>query len=85
MTLRAKTILYLVLIHLVFAAIAVFVLLKNRVWLLAVEAVLLVSVLAGIKLLSNLFGPRDSSAREHSSSRRLIRHAVSRGGPARNG
>jgi nitrogen fixation/metabolism regulation signal transduction histidine kinase len=56
-TLRAKAILYLVLIHLAFAAIAVFVLLKNRVWLLAVEAVLLVSVLAGIKLLSNLFGP----------------------------
>ena len=57
MTLRAKAILYLVLIHLAFAAIAVFVLLKNRVWLLAVEVVLLVSVLAGIKLLSNLFGP----------------------------
>jgi len=56
-TLRAKAILYLVLIHLAFAAIAVFVLLKNRVWLLAVEVVLLVSVLAGIKLLSNLFGP----------------------------
>ena len=57
MTLRAKAILYLVLIHLAFAAIAVFVLLKNRVWLLAVEVVLLVSVLAGIRLLSNLFGP----------------------------
>jgi len=56
-TLRAKAILYLVLIHLAFAAIAVFVLLKNRVWLLAVEVVLLVSVLAGIRLLSNLFGP----------------------------
>jgi two-component system nitrogen regulation sensor histidine kinase NtrY len=47
---------YLVLLHLLFAAFAVVVLWRQRVWLLAVEAVFALSLLAGFGLLRRLHG-----------------------------
>ena len=44
MTLRRTLILYLIFVHLIFAGIAVAVLLERRLWLLAVEVVLAASV-----------------------------------------
>src|SRR5262245_64048598 len=50
-SLRLKFILYLILIHLLFAGVAVYLISKNRVWLLAVEAVFIVSLYAGLRLI----------------------------------
>jgi two-component system, NtrC family, nitrogen regulation sensor histidine kinase NtrY len=58
-SLRARFILYLVCIHLLFASVAVYLLLKHRIWLLAVEAVFLLSLSIGVKLIRNLFGTID--------------------------
>jgi nitrogen fixation/metabolism regulation signal transduction histidine kinase len=58
-TLRRKSVLYLVVIHIVFAALAVWALRENRTWLLAVEAVLLVSAIAGVKIYQAIFGRLD--------------------------
>jgi nitrogen fixation/metabolism regulation signal transduction histidine kinase len=55
-SLRLKFILYLIFIHLLFAGVAIYLLSKHRVWLLAVEAVFVVSLAAGVKLIRNLFG-----------------------------
>jgi nitrogen fixation/metabolism regulation signal transduction histidine kinase len=54
-SLRLKFILYLILIHLLFAGVAIYLLSKNRVWLLAVEAVFIVSLYAGLRLIRHLF------------------------------
>ncbi|MGE0128838.1 MAG: PAS domain-containing sensor histidine kinase [Blastocatellales bacterium] len=54
-SLRLKFILYLILIHLLFAGVAVYLLSKNRVWLLAVEAVFIISLYAGLRLIRHLF------------------------------
>ena len=54
-SLRLKFILYLILIHLLFAGVAVYLLSKNRVWLLALEAVFIVSLYAGLRLIRHLF------------------------------
>jgi len=54
-SLRLKFILYLILIHLLFAGVAVYLLSKNRVWLLAIEAVFIVSLYAGLRLIRHLF------------------------------
>ena len=56
-SLRLKFILYLVFAHLLFAGIAVFLLLQHRIWLIAVEAAFAVSLCAGIILLRGLFVP----------------------------
>jgi len=56
MSLRLKFILYLVIIHLLFAGVAVYLLLQERLWLLAVEAVFVVSLAAGLRLIRGLFG-----------------------------
>jgi nitrogen fixation/metabolism regulation signal transduction histidine kinase len=56
MSLRIKFILYLIFIHLLFAGIAIYLLSKYRVWLLAVEAVFVISLFIGVKLIRNLFG-----------------------------
>ena len=56
MSLRVKLILYLVAVHLLFAGVAVYLLIENRVWLLAVEALFLVSLAVGFRLIRNLFG-----------------------------
>ena len=58
MSLRARFVAYLLTIHLLFAALAVYLFLQNRLWLLAVEAVFLLSFVAGLKLLLMLPSPR---------------------------
>lgn len=55
MSLRVKFILYLIFIHLLFAGVAVYLLSKNRVWLLAVEAVFIISLYIGLRLIRHLF------------------------------
>ncbi|HSB16439.1 MAG TPA: ATP-binding protein [Bryobacteraceae bacterium] len=57
MTLRLKTFLYLVFIHLVLASTAVFFLRERRIWLLAVEAFLVLSAVLGIRIFNGIFGP----------------------------
>ncbi|HKY04849.1 MAG TPA: hypothetical protein VJQ56_08165, partial [Blastocatellia bacterium] len=56
MSLRLKFILYIVLIHLLFAGVAFYLLLQDRMWLLAVEAVFIISLAVGVKLIGSLFG-----------------------------
>ncbi|HVF90484.1 MAG TPA: ATP-binding protein [Blastocatellia bacterium] len=56
MSLRLKFALYLVVIHVLFAGVAVYLLLNNRIWLLAVEAIFVLSLVAGIRLIRSLFG-----------------------------
>ncbi len=56
LSLRTRFILYLIVVHLLFAGVAIYLLSKNRVWLLAVEAVFVVSLYLGIRLIRNLFG-----------------------------
>ncbi len=55
MSLRLKFIFYLIVIHLLFAGVAVYLLLKQRIWLLAVEAVFLISLYVGLRLIRQLF------------------------------
>lgn len=59
MSLRTKIIAYLVLIHAVLAAISFFVLRENRLWLLAVEALFVVSIVLGVLLVRAFFVPLD--------------------------
>ncbi|HSU84671.1 MAG TPA: HAMP domain-containing protein, partial [Thermoanaerobaculia bacterium] len=59
MSLRAKIIAYLVLIHGVLAAISVFVLRENRIWLLAVEGLFVLSIVLGVMLVRSFFVPLD--------------------------
>ncbi|OGG54297.1 MAG: hypothetical protein A3F84_25940 [Candidatus Handelsmanbacteria bacterium RIFCSPLOWO2_12_FULL_64_10] len=59
MTLRRKFILYLGLIHLAFAASALFFLTENRAWLLAIEAFFVLSLICGIRFIQALFAPLD--------------------------
>jgi nitrogen fixation/metabolism regulation signal transduction histidine kinase len=59
MSLRAKIIVYLVLIHAVLAAISFVVLRENRLWLLAVEALFALSIVFGILLVRTFFVPLD--------------------------
>ncbi len=55
-SLQAQFILYLILTHLLFAGVAVYLLRQNRLWLFAIEAVFIISLVAGIKLIRALFG-----------------------------
>lgn len=55
MSLRLKFICYLIAIHLLFAGVAVYLLLRQRIWLLAVEGVFIVSLYAGMRLIRQLF------------------------------
>lgn len=59
MSLRAKIIAYLVLIHAVLAVISFLVLRENRLWLLAVEALFVLSVVLGALLVRTFFVPLD--------------------------
>lgn len=59
MSLRKKIILYLFIIHLLLAGVALLVLWKNRLWLLPVELLFVVSILIGVKLVQSFFGPLD--------------------------
>jgi two-component system, NtrC family, nitrogen regulation sensor histidine kinase NtrY len=56
MSLRFKFILYLIIVHLLFAGVAAFLLRRQRIWLLAVEAVSVLSLGLGLKLIRDLFG-----------------------------
>jgi two-component system, NtrC family, nitrogen regulation sensor histidine kinase NtrY len=57
LTLRAKIIAYLVMIHLVLAAISFLVLRENRWWLLAVEGLFVLSIILGGLLVRAFFVP----------------------------
>jgi len=57
MSLRAKIIVYLVLIHAVLAVISVLVLRENRLWLLAVEGLFALSIIFGVLLVRTFFVP----------------------------
>src|SRR6185503_16278812 len=57
MTLRAKIIVYLVLIHAVLAAISFLVLRENPLWLLAVEGLFVLSIVLGVMLVRAFFVP----------------------------
>jgi nitrogen fixation/metabolism regulation signal transduction histidine kinase len=59
MSLRAKIIVYLVLIHAVLAVISVVVLRENRLWLLAVEGLFALSIVFGVLLVRTFFVPLD--------------------------
>jgi two-component system nitrogen regulation sensor histidine kinase NtrY len=59
MTLRSKFTFYLVVVHLLFASVAIYLLVQQRYWLLAAEAVFIISLAWGIKLVKELFGTLD--------------------------
>jgi nitrogen fixation/metabolism regulation signal transduction histidine kinase len=59
LSLRHKFILYLLFIHLAFAAVSIFLLWENRLWLLAVEAFFVISFIFALKLFRALFQPLD--------------------------
>ena len=48
MSLRARAIAYLVVLHLLFAGLGVYLFFDNPFWLLAVESVFVVSLIAGL-------------------------------------
>ena len=59
MNYRRRLLLYLLLIHLLFAGLAVWSLLHDPIWLLGVEIVFLISMYSGIRLIRNLFATLD--------------------------
>jgi nitrogen fixation/metabolism regulation signal transduction histidine kinase len=59
MSLRAKIIVYLVLIHAVLAVISFVVLRENRLWLAAVEGLFVLSIVLGVMLVRAFFVPLD--------------------------
>ena len=59
MTLRAKLIIYLIGIHLVFLAVTLFILKENRLWFLAVEGFFLLSFAVGWWLIRSMLKPID--------------------------
>lgn len=59
LTLRLKFILYLLGIHLLFAGLAIYLLQQNRLWLFAIEAVFLLTLGLGFKLISSVFDTLD--------------------------
>lgn len=58
-SLRARIIAYLILLHLVLAAIAFFVVRENKIWLLAIEGLFVVSIAVGVLLVRAFFVPLD--------------------------
>ncbi|HEV8433565.1 MAG TPA: ATP-binding protein [Thermoanaerobaculia bacterium] len=59
MSLRNKILLYFVILHVVLAAAAVFVLMENELMLFVVEAIFVVSILVSYRLVRALFIPLD--------------------------
>src|SRR5260221_551825 len=57
MTLRTKIIIWFILLHVVFAVAAVFVLMENRLLLFAIEGCFLVSIVVSVRLVRALFVP----------------------------
>lgn len=56
LSLRAKFIIYLVSVHLLFAGVAVYLLAWQRGWLLLIEAAFVISLAVGVRLVRHLFG-----------------------------
>ncbi|HEX2121794.1 MAG TPA: ATP-binding protein, partial [Thermoanaerobaculia bacterium] len=83
MTLRTKLLAYLIALHVVIAAGAVFLLLERRVLLFAVEALFLLSIVLSIRLVRALFVPLDliSTGAELISERDFSSRFVSVGQP----
>jgi two-component system nitrogen regulation sensor histidine kinase NtrY len=54
-SLRGRAIAYLVVLHLIFAGLAVYLFLRNPFWLLVVEAVFLVSLVVGLRLSREMY------------------------------
>ena len=57
MTLRSKFVAYIVLVHVVFAACAIWFLRDDRLWLIAAEGLFIISLALGIRLVRSFFGP----------------------------
>jgi two-component system nitrogen regulation sensor histidine kinase NtrY len=57
MTLRTKLLLWFITLHLVFAGLAVFVLLENQLWLFVVEIFFAISIVISYRLVAALFIP----------------------------
>ena len=55
MSLRGRAIAYLVVLHLIFAGLSVYLFLANRYWLIAIEAFFLISVLVGVRLSRDMY------------------------------
>ncbi|MGH9160873.1 MAG: sensor histidine kinase [Vicinamibacteraceae bacterium] len=55
MSLRGRLTAYVIVLHVIFAALAVVLLLRHPLWLFAVEAVFIISLVAGLKLTRNVF------------------------------
>jgi two-component system nitrogen regulation sensor histidine kinase NtrY len=58
-SLRTKIVLYFILLHVILAAAAVFVLMENRILLFAVEVLFIVSIVVSYRLVRALFVPLD--------------------------
>jgi nitrogen fixation/metabolism regulation signal transduction histidine kinase len=56
-TLRRKLLLYLAVLHIVFAASAIWFLRDHRIWVLPVEIFFVFSTVAGFRLVQSIFGP----------------------------
>jgi two-component system, NtrC family, nitrogen regulation sensor histidine kinase NtrY len=54
-SLRRRAIAYLVVLHLIFAALAVYLFLHNRFWLIAIEVVFVVSLITGLRLSREMY------------------------------
>jgi two-component system, NtrC family, nitrogen regulation sensor histidine kinase NtrY len=54
-SLRARTVAYLIVLHAIFAGFAVFLFLKNPFWLLGVEVAFAISLAVGIRLMRDTF------------------------------
>jgi hypothetical protein len=54
-SLRRRAIAYLIVLHAIFAALAVYLLLQNRYWLIAIEAIFAASLLVGLSLSREIY------------------------------
>ena len=57
MSLRRKFVVYLLFIHLIFAAVVIYLLWDHRIWLLAVEAFFILSFIVAFRIFRALFHP----------------------------
>ena len=55
MSLRGRSIAYLVILHLLFAGLAVYLFLRNPFWLLGIEAVFALSLVVGLRLSREMY------------------------------
>ncbi len=55
MNLRRRAVAYLVVLHVIFAALAVYLFLRNPFWLLGIEAIFAVSLVVGVRLSNEMY------------------------------